>query len=233
MPTPRSGWRTDGSRGIIALTIDTDGATGYTSAMLDTLEAHGVPASFGVTGKWVQANPDMLQRLVADGDAVMNHSWDHPDFRGLTKDQRLSELQRTEDMVEAVAGVSTKPYFRPPGGWVDASIRADVAEAGYVAVLWNIDSQGWRGKSAEAIEANVFQNARDGGIALFHVGVYSDYAALGPIIETLWNSGYRFVTISEAIGVPPTTPTPTPTPQPTHTPRLTPSPTASAIPVLN
>ena len=185
--------------------------------MLDTLEAYGVPASFGVTGKWAEAHPDLLQRLVADGDQVMNHSWDHPDFRYITKEERLSQLQRTEDMIQAVAGVSTKPYFRPPGGWINAEIRADIAEAGYIGVLWNIDPQGWRGKSAEEIEANVFVNARDGGIALFHVSVSGDSAALGPIIETLWAAGFRFVTIGEAIGVPPTTPTPTPIGSPTAT----------------
>jgi peptidoglycan/xylan/chitin deacetylase (PgdA/CDA1 family) len=224
------------------LTFDTDSALGYTSGILDTLEAYGVPASFGVTGIWAQAHPDLLQRMVRDGDTVMNHSWDHPDFTKITKEQRLAELQMTEDAVQAAAGVTTKPYFRPPYGVVDASVRADVAEDGYITVLWNIDPQGWRGKSALEVEANVFANARDGGIALFHVGAYGDYQALGPIIETLWDAGYLFVTVGEILGVPPATPTPTPstaasptvspTPTPTATPSSTPSATVTATPEL-
>jgi len=79
MPAPRPGWRLDGSRGLIALTFDSDGVAGYTALILDTLETNGVPASFGVTGMWAQTHPDLLKRLVRDGDVVMNHSWDHPD----------------------------------------------------------------------------------------------------------------------------------------------------------
>jgi len=226
MPQPSPGWRPDGSRGVMALTIDSDGETGFTAGILQTLEAYGTKASFGVTGMWVQRNPALLQQLVRDGDAVMNHSWSHVDFTKLTREQRLAELQRTEDIVGSTAGVSTKPFFRPPFGAVDASVRADAAAAGYVTVLWNIDPQGWRGKPAEQIEANVFANARDGGIVLFHVEAYGDYQALGTVIETLWNAGYRFVTIGELLGVPPSA-TPTHFP-PSATPFTTPSPTLEA-----
>jgi len=239
MPEPRPGWRADGSRSATALTFDTDGDLGYTAAILDTLEAYGVPASFAVTGEWAQRYPGLLQRIVRDGDTVINHSWDHPDFTKITKEQRLSELLWTEDAVQAAAGVSTKPYFRPPYGAVDASVRADVAEAGYLTVLWNIDPKGWTGKSGLEVEANVYENARDQGIVLFHVRASGDYAALGPIIETLRDAGYRFVTIAELVPPPPPTPTPsstatptaTPTPAPSATPRLTPTPPSRLAPL--
>ena len=196
LPTPRAGWRPDGSRGVIALTFDTDSVTGYASAILDTLEARGARSSFGVAGPWAQAHPDLVQQMVGDGDTVMNHGWSHTSFTVLSREQRLSELARTDEAVLAAAGVSTKPYFRPPNGAVNASVRQDAADAGYSIVQWTIDPQGWRGKSWEAITANVFANARDGGIALFHINAYGDYQALGPVIDGLWNAGYRFVTIA-------------------------------------
>jgi peptidoglycan/xylan/chitin deacetylase (PgdA/CDA1 family) len=210
---------------VIALTFDTDSVTGYASAILDTLEARGARASFGVAGPWAQAHPDLVQRMVGDGDTVMNHGWSHTSFTVLSREQRLSELTRTDEAVLTAAGVSTKPYFRPPNGAVNASVRQDAADAGYSTVLWTIDPQGWRGKSWETIAANVFANARDGGIALFHINVYGDYQALGPVIDGLWNAGYRFVTIAELLGVAPATPTPSPTPEPTPTPTPTPIPT--------
>jgi peptidoglycan/xylan/chitin deacetylase (PgdA/CDA1 family) len=233
MPVPRPGWRADGSRSAIALTFDTDDAVGYTSAVLDALEQYDVHASFAVTGLWAQAHPALLQRIVRDGDTVINHSWDHPDFTKLTTEQRLSELQRTDDAVRAAAGITTKPYFRPPYGALDDAVRADLAQAGYLIVRWNIDPKGWSGKSGLEVQANVYQNARDRGIALLHVSAYGDYSALGPIIQTLRNAGYRFVTIAELMPPPPPTPTPTtsptrtatatPTPSPSPTPRLTPT----------
>jgi peptidoglycan/xylan/chitin deacetylase (PgdA/CDA1 family) len=234
MPVPRPGWRADGSRSAIALTFDTDDAVGYTSAVLDALEQYDVHASFAVTGLWAQAHPALLQRIVRDGDTVINHSWDHPDFTKLTTEQRLSELQRTDDAVRAAAGITTKPYFRPPYGALDDAVRADAAQAGYLIVRWNIDPKGWSGKSGLEVQANVYQNARDRGIALFHVSAAGDYAALGPIIRTLSDAGYRFVTIAELYPPPPPTPTLTPTltstPSPTATSTLVPSATSSLTP---
>jgi peptidoglycan/xylan/chitin deacetylase (PgdA/CDA1 family) len=212
----------------MALTFDTDDDLGYTAAILDTLEAHDAHASFAVTGLWAQAHPALLQRIVRDGDTVINHSWDHPDFTKLTTQQRLSELQRTDDAVRAAAGISTKPYFRPPYGAVDDSVRADAATAGYAIVLWNIDPKGWSGKSGEQVQANVYQNARDRGVVLFHVFDAGDYAALGPIIKTLSDVGYRFVTIAQLY--PPPSPTPTLTPASTATRSATATPTPSATP---
>ncbi len=230
IPTPRSGLRADGSRSAIALTFDTDGDLGYTAGILGILEQAGVHASFAVTGEWAQRYPQLLQRIVADGDTVMNHSWDHPDFTKLTTEQRLSELQRTEDAVEAAAGISTKPYFRPPYGALNDAVRADVAKAGYAIVRWNIDPKGWSGKSGEQVQANVYENARDRGVVLFHVYDAGDYAALGPIISTLGNAGYRFVTIAELY--PPPTPTATPTPAASATPAATATPTHSPTPTV-
>jgi peptidoglycan/xylan/chitin deacetylase (PgdA/CDA1 family) len=224
MPVPRPGWRADGSRSAIALTFDTDDALGYTSAILDTLEQYDVHASFAVTGLWAQAHPALLQRIVRDGDTVMNHSWDHPDFTKITTQQRLLELQRTDDAVRAAAGISTKPYFRPPYGALDDAVRTDAAQAGYLIVRWNIDPKGWSGKSGLEVQANVYQNARDSGIVLFHVFAAGDYAGLGPIIRTLGDAGYRFVTVAE-LYPPPPSPTPTLTPPPTATPSATATPT--------
>jgi peptidoglycan/xylan/chitin deacetylase (PgdA/CDA1 family) len=202
MPVPQPGWRADGSRSAIALTFDSDGVTGYTAALLATLDAHGARASFALTGVWVQGNPGLARRIVAAGHTVMNHSWDHPDFTTISKAQRLSELARTEDVVRSVTGISTKPFFRPPYGAVNAAVRADAAGAGYATLLWNIDPQGWRGKPWQLIAADVFTNARDGAIALFHVSAAGDAQALGVILETLQDAGYRFVTVAELLGPP-------------------------------
>jgi hypothetical protein len=110
--------------------------------------------------------------------------------------------------------------------------RSEKQASGDRAAESSIDPQGWRGKSASEIEANVFANARDGGIALFHVFVYGDYQALGPIIQTLWDAGYRFVTISEMIGAPSVV-LATPAPSPSDTPSPTPWATVMPTPAQN
>jgi peptidoglycan/xylan/chitin deacetylase (PgdA/CDA1 family) len=233
IPSPRPGWRSDGSRGVVALTFDTDSYAPYIDDVLSTLQRYGAVASFGVTGVWAQAHPDQLREIVADGDTLMNHSWDHPDFTKISTDQRLAELQRTDSVVQSITGVSTKPYFRPPYGAVNTSVRSDTASAGYITVLWNVDPQGWRGKSAAEVEANVFRNVRDGSIVLFHLGNAGDDTALATILQRLSDAGYHFVGVGAILGgVEPTpTPTPSPTPTPTPTPTSAPTPTLTPSPM--
>src|SRR5437867_9803988 len=94
--------------------------------------------SFGITGRWAEQNPEMLRRIVSEGHSLINHSYDHASFTGLstgkpplTQAQRWAELDRTEAIVAQLTGASTKPYFRPPYGDYDASVNADVGAHGY------------------------------------------------------------------------------------------------------
>src|SRR5215208_7497297 len=111
----------DISRKVVALTFDAGSDAGYASRILDTLKANRVKASFGMTGKWAEAHPALLRRIVREGHTVMNHTYSHRSFTGsstsaapLSYKQRSAELRKTESAVQRIAGVSTKPYFRPP-----------------------------------------------------------------------------------------------------------------------
>ncbi|HEY2593413.1 MAG TPA: polysaccharide deacetylase family protein, partial [Chloroflexota bacterium] len=86
-PTPPIPPRVDGPSGVVALTFDAGADRGYAEAILDTLKTEGVPASFGMTGQWAQANPDLVQRMVAEGHRLINHTWEHRSWTGLS-DQR-------------------------------------------------------------------------------------------------------------------------------------------------
>ena len=186
-----------GGAPVIALTIDTDSVRGYAPQILDTLDAYGVKASFGVTGHWAVTNPDLLRRLVASGHTIMNHSWNHPSFTAISSAQRFEELRATDDAIISIAGVSTKPYFRPPYGDTNASVAGDAATAGYRVILWTIDPQGWRGYSGDVITNYILARATNGAVVLMHSTVAGDLAALGPTIQGLRARGFQFVTIAQ------------------------------------
>ena len=113
--------------------------------------------------------------------------------RALTRAERFSELDRTEDIVKQVTGKSTKPFFRPPYGDYDASVNTDVGLNGYAYnVLWTVDSRGWMGLSAAEITQRCLSMAEPGAIYIFHVGSASqDAAALPAIISGLRAQGYE------------------------------------------
>src|SRR5207237_10935132 len=68
----------------VALTFDAGADRGYAEDILDVLLETRVLASFGVTGNWAKANPDLVRRMVAHGHLVFNHTLDHRSFTGVS-----------------------------------------------------------------------------------------------------------------------------------------------------
>jgi peptidoglycan/xylan/chitin deacetylase (PgdA/CDA1 family) len=191
--------RFDTTEPVMVLTFDAGADRGHAGAILDTLAAKGVHGTFGMTGGWAQSNPDLIWRIVNEGHGLINHTWSHPSFPGLTSAQRADELRRTEDLIRNQVGVELQPYFRPPYGEYNDSVLADLAANGYtVNVMWTVDTLGWAGRSAADITSVVLNTAVPGGIVLMHVGAESqDAAALPGMIDQLRARGYRFATVDD------------------------------------
>ena len=195
-----------GERQEIALTFDAGEDRGYTEEILDYLTENRIIASFGITGLWAENNPDLVQRMVAEGHQVFNHTYSHRSFTGfstpwdpqaMTTWERLDEVQRTHEIIYTLTGYDMRPYFRPPYGDLGPQSLADLDTLGYYeTVKWSVDSYGWKGWTAAEVAQHVISNSTPGGILLFHVGSKSsDYEALPAIIDTLQDDGYAFVTI--------------------------------------
>ena len=199
----------DAGSQTVYLTFDAGSDTGFASQVLDTLKANGIVAAFGVTGRWAEQNPELVRRIAEEGHTFINHSYDHPSFTGLstslpplTQAQRWEQLDMTEGIIQDLAGVRTKPYFRPPYGDYDDSVNADLYARGYLYnVMWTVDSMGWNGLAADGIVERCLALAEPGAIYVFHVGSASqDAAALQRIIDGLQAMGYTIRAGLQGIG---------------------------------
>ena len=206
------------SEPIAVLTFDAGADRGYAAGILDTLAAKGVKATFGMTGQWASAHPDLIGRMVREGHHLMNHTWTHKSFTGystgtapLTAAQRAEEITRTADLIRGQVGVELAPYFRPPYGDYDSATLDLLGQRGYAYnVMWTVDSLGWKGLTAAQITQRVVANTVPGAIILLHVGAASqDGPALPGIIDQLRGRGYRFATVRDFLGgAPPPAPSP-------------------------
>lgn len=190
---------------VVALTFDAGADRGFAELILDILLRENVKVAFGMTGQWAHQHGDLVRRMAAEGHIFINHSYSHGSFTGastssrpMTREQRFSELDRTEEVVRSLTGLTTRPFFRPPYGDYDASVNTDVGLRGYsVNVLWTIDSRGWMGLPAAEIVDRCLKLAEPGAIYIFHVGAASqDAQALPAIIHGLRELGYDFVQFS-------------------------------------
>ncbi|WP_308249778.1 polysaccharide deacetylase family protein [Sphaerisporangium fuscum] len=182
----------------VALTFD-DGPFDYTGTLLDTLYAHQAKATFFVVGQMVNAQTaPFLQRMVAEGHEIGNHSWDHPSLTGLSPDALRSQLDRTQQVVRTVTGVTMR-LMRPPYGNTDGKVADGTRGAGLAQILWDLDTLDWRDRNTPLIvqRASV---AQPGAIVLMHDIHKTTVEAVPRLLQELEAKGYTFVTVSELFG---------------------------------
>jgi peptidoglycan/xylan/chitin deacetylase (PgdA/CDA1 family) len=193
----------------VALTFDAGADTGYASQILDLLRDDGIHATFGMTGLWAQANPDLVKRMVAEGHQLINHTWDHASLTGantgmpaMTPDQVAQELGDTEAVVRDLTGYDMRPYFRPPYGDYDETSLQYVYNNGYyLTIWWTCDTHGWDGWGSQQIVDYCTTNIKSHEILLLHVGAAAtgDFEALPALIQFFRDNGYAFVTIEQML----------------------------------
>lgn len=195
--------------GMIALTFDAGADRGQAAYILDVLADYGVHATFGMTGTWARDNPDLVQRMVSEGHQLINHTWSHPSFTGvsssttvLTRSGRIDQLDRAEAIVEKETGYQMQPYWRPPYGDIDVSVLRDVYAGGYyVTVMWSCDTLAWNGATEQQILDLCMYPSGAGDIILMHVGADGlDWAALDNMIRYFQGQGLQIVTIETLLG---------------------------------
>ncbi len=183
----------------IALTFD-DGPSECTPAVLDALQRYDLRATFFVCGKNVEQFPELVREIADAGHEIGNHTYSHPGLLLRSAWQIRLELERTQDAIEAAAGVRPR-LFRPPYGVRSPSLRGIQAELGLTTVLWTVIGNDWKLGRA-AIAERVLRRPGEGGIICLHDGdqVYhpadrrETVAALPEIIEGLRGRGFSFVT---------------------------------------
>lgn len=218
LPTPFVVQRTGGTDPRrIALTFD-DGPDGtWTPRILSELEAAHVPATFFVIGENALTHPELLKRIVTDGDELGNHTYTHPNLANAGKSETRLELNATQRLVQAYTGRSMTlfraPYFgdAEPTTFDELEPALEAQQAGYTVVGLHVDPNDWQRPGADAIVQQVLDQVHSAtagntmNVVLLHDGGgdrAQTVAALPRIIAALKAQGYTFVTASQLAGVP-------------------------------
>jgi peptidoglycan/xylan/chitin deacetylase (PgdA/CDA1 family) len=190
----------------VALTFDDGPDNYYTPRILDILHAKGVPGTFFMVGIEVKRFPDMVKRIVAEGNAIGNHSWDHPKLWTLSNERVTQEVVSTANEIQRITGRRTT-LFRPPYGRVSPADIALIHNLGYRIIDWSVDTLDWKGTPAPTILQYVNKEVSPGGIILEHCfagrpgELNGTLKALPQIIDHLRAQGYEFVTVPTLLGL--------------------------------
>ncbi len=198
--------------GKVALTFDDGPSPEWTPKILDILKEKGVHATFFIIGENGAANPKLVQRILAEGHDLGNHTFTHPNL-GETPDSVAGvELNATQRLIEALTGRSTR-LFRPPYfGDAEPTSAQEIApmevaeKLGYLTVGLKVDPDDWQQPTPEQILERVVAQTTDpdpekrGQIVLLHDagGDRSrTVAALPAVIDAVRAKGMEFATVSE------------------------------------
>lgn len=198
-------WEVPTDRKVIALTFDDGPSPKYTPEILDTLKKYHAKATFFVVGQQVLLYPKLTKRIEDEGNELANHTYSHPSFYRLSKEQIREQIQEAEEAIHSVTNVKPS-LFRPTGGYYNEKIIDTARGEGYTVVLWSWDqdTKDWSKPGVGKIVKNVLTHASNGDIVLFHDrirGRSQTVEALKIILSKLEARGYRFVTVSDLLDI--------------------------------
>ena len=185
----------------IALTFDDGPHSSYTADILALLREYQIKATFFVIGQNADRHPELLCQEVKEGHEIGNHTYSHPKLKEQNAESFSIELEKAQTAIKRISGVDAL-LFRPPEGFCEGVISTVAKEKGYQMVLWSVDTEDWRGRSADAIEDSIMDHVKDGSIILCHdyvVGQSHTAEALRRVIPQLLEAGYEFVTVSDLV----------------------------------
>jgi peptidoglycan/xylan/chitin deacetylase (PgdA/CDA1 family) len=200
---------THGPRALkqVALTFDDGPDSVLTPRVLVELREHGARATFFVVGSALAARPDLGARMVAEGHALGNHSWQHSRLQNFHfRAWQSAEIERCETAIDAVAGQDRVKLYRPPVGLKIGALAGALWPRPFALVAWSLHSHDTRGLSTREVAERVLKRVRGGDIVLLHDG----YAGGGPqraecgetlrlVLAGLDEKGLECVTVPELL----------------------------------
>jgi peptidoglycan/xylan/chitin deacetylase (PgdA/CDA1 family) len=174
------------------LTFDDGPDPEHTPRLLDLLSRHGVKASFFVVGQKVEQYPAVVERIVAEGHMLGNHSYSHWSFKLMSLRKKLREIDSTDALLQAFDGRPHHP-MRPPHGYISADLLWHFAMRRRSFIYWSYDSLDYQEQADATLVARLRDHPPQGGdIVLMHDDSGKAGAALGVLLPEWLARDHRF-----------------------------------------
>ena len=188
----------------VALTFD-DGPGPYTRTLLDTLAAQHAKVTFFLIGGNIRGREAVVRRELADGHAIGDHTWSHPDLSRLPERAVRSQLTRTLTEISRVTGVRTR-LMRPPYGATDRHVGAVARRLKLTQIVWSVDTNDWLDRNSAIVAHRAISRAHRGDIILMHDIHPTTVKAVPKILRDLRKRGFTFVTVPQLLAAHPLKP---------------------------
>lgn len=193
---------------VIALTFDDGPWPSSTREILNILKENNAHATFFMIGNQVSEHADDVKALLAAGNQLATHTYDHADGSGqgvnltyMSKDEQIAEVTKGYKAIEDVIGTSVSHVLRAPGGNYYGELVETLHPYVDVEVGWDVDTEDWRRPGSDKIAERI-KSAKPGQVILCHDGGgdrSQTVAAVREAVPAMIAQGYKFVTVDELL----------------------------------
>ena len=190
-------WDVPTNTKTVYLTFDDGPTPEVTEWVLDELRKHDIKATFFCIGNNIENHPGIFKKVVAEGHAIGNHTFNHLNGWNTGHNNYLENTITTAKSIsnhhphQAASGL-----FRPPYGKIKGSQAKALRALGYKIIMWDVLSADFdRTITPQQCLENVIKNTREGSIIIFHDSVKASENlryALPKAIEYLKENNFNF-----------------------------------------
>ena len=185
---------------VIYLTFDAGYENGCTEKILDALKKHEAPATFFLLGTYIRDNPEMINRMLAEGHIVANHTMTHSNMSSASAEKFSKELTTVEEEFLQITGKELPKFYRPPEGKYSEANLQQAKDMGYKTVFWSLAYVDWVDNdqpSKEKAFARLLPRIHPGAIILLHNTSKTNEIIMDELLARYKNLGYRFGSLEE------------------------------------
>jgi peptidoglycan-N-acetylglucosamine deacetylase len=187
---------------ILYLSFDDGPHPVATPFVLEQLARYRAKATFFCIGKNVVEYPDIYKRIIDEGHAVGNHTYNHLNGWKVKDKEYIGDILKASEVIDS-------KLFRPPYGRItrfqskilrEPSTNLPVRQAGndqrFSIIMWSVLSGDWDNTiDGKKCYENVVLHAKPGSIITFHDSAKALERlrfALPKVLEYYSNKGYLF-----------------------------------------
>lgn len=188
---PNYVWDIPNNENYVYMTFDDGPTPEVTEWTLEQLKKYNAKATFFCIGNNIKKHPDIFQKIIQDGHAIGNHTFNHLKGWQTATNKYLENVSLCQSQIPNPKFLN---LFRPPYGKIKPSQSKKLRALGYKIIMWDIISYDFNPEvtSQKCLE-NVVRNVRSGSIIVFHDSVKAERNlryALPKTLELLKERGF-------------------------------------------
>ena len=193
----------NGQEKVIYLTFDCGYENGNTQKILKALKKHNAKGTFFVVGHFLETSPELAKQIIAEGHAVGNHTYHHPDMSSIaTMESFQKEMEDNVALFQQVTGQEMTKYYRPPQGKYSTVNLKMAKELGYHTFFWSLAYVDWyedKQPSHEEAFEKLTGRIHPGAIVLLHSTSKTNGEILDELLTKWEDMGYTFQPLSHLV----------------------------------